>query len=132
MPPTSTPKSGVAGPSSALDLPLHPDLGLVAERGRDVLLSADAKAPPPRQLPIDCRPASRHQALPRRPQRQPKTIRLDRIGSLDPDQARQTARPVRMSQSTSSVAASRLSARCLSFEPPSRVKLNARIANPHP
>ena len=47
------------------------------------------------------RPASRHQALPRRAQRRAEALRLDRIRRLDPRQTRQTACIVRMSQSTS-------------------------------
>src|SRR5881227_1513980 len=81
-----------------------------------------------------CSSDLRHQALPRPPQRQPKTIRLDRIGSLDPGQARQTDRTVRMSQSTSSVALSRLSARSLGFEPrkPGEVERQVGQSDLHP
>jgi len=71
--------SGLAGASSALDLPLHPDLGLLAQRGRELLLQDDATAHPPRRLPLDRRPADRHQRLSRRAQCQPQTLCLDQI-----------------------------------------------------
>ena len=51
----------VARASSALDFPLHPDLGLVAQRGREFLLQNDTAAHSPRRVPLDRRPAGRHQ-----------------------------------------------------------------------
>ena len=39
-------------PPSALDLPLHPDLGLLAQRRRGLLLRDHPSAPPPRRLPL--------------------------------------------------------------------------------
>ena len=39
----------------------------------------DAAAHPPRRLPLDRRPAGRHQCLSRRAQCQPQTLRLDQI-----------------------------------------------------
>src|SRR5690242_15722047 len=50
---------------SALDLSLHSDLGIVAQRRREFLLQDDAAAHPPRRLPLDRRFASRDQRLPR-------------------------------------------------------------------
>jgi hypothetical protein len=40
----------LTGASSALDLPLHPDLGLLAQRRRKLFLEDDAAAHPPRCL----------------------------------------------------------------------------------
>ena len=40
----------LARPASALDLPLHADLGLLAERRRDLLLGADPPPPQPRRF----------------------------------------------------------------------------------
>ena len=54
-----------ANASSALDLPLHPDLGLLAQRRRELLFQDDPAAHPPRCLPLDRRPADRHQCLSR-------------------------------------------------------------------
>ena len=71
--------AGLAGASSALDLPLHPNLGLLAQRRRELLLEDDATAHSPRRLPLDRRPAGRHQCLSRRAQRQPQTLCLDQI-----------------------------------------------------
>ena len=56
---------GLAGAPSALDLPLHADVRLLVECGRDVLLGADPPAHPARQLPLHRQLAGRHQTLPR-------------------------------------------------------------------
>src|SRR6516164_9578276 len=50
MPPTNIPGAGLAVPSSALDLPLHPDFGLVAQCGRELLLQDDPATHPPRRI----------------------------------------------------------------------------------
>ena len=68
----------LARPPRALDLPLHADLRLLAQRGRDLLLRDDPPPPPPRRVPLAGRPAGRHQPLPRRAQRRPQALRLDR------------------------------------------------------
>src|SRR5262245_42073274 len=60
-PPTNTQGAGLVGAPSTLDLPLHSDLGLLAQRCRDFLLKDDATAHPPRRLPLDRRSAGRHQ-----------------------------------------------------------------------
>ena len=62
----------------ALDLPLHPDLKLLAERRRDLLLGTHTTPTTARHLPLAGRPASRHQPLPRRAQCRPQALRLDR------------------------------------------------------
>src|SRR6185312_7828038 len=77
----------------------------MAECRRKLLLRADAQAHPSWQFPFDRRSSSRHQTLPRRAQRRAEAVRLDRLGRLDPGQARQTACTVRMSRTTSEVAA---------------------------
>ena len=76
----------LARPPSTLDLPLHPDLRIVAERGRDLLLGPDTPPPPARHLPLPGRAPGRHQPLPRRAQRQPKALRLDRYARHHPGQ----------------------------------------------
>ena len=78
---------GLAGAPPALDLPLHPDLGLVAERGRELLLGPDPPPAPARRLPLDRRAAGRHQPLHRRAQRRPRALRLDRDRRPDHRQA---------------------------------------------
>jgi transposase len=45
--------AGLAVASSALDFPLHPDLGLLAQRGGELLFQDDPPAHPPRGLPLD-------------------------------------------------------------------------------
>src|SRR6202040_4237812 len=70
---------GLAVAPSALDLPLHPDLGLVAQRGRELLLQNDAATHPSWCVPLDRRPADRHQCVSRRAQCQPQTLPLDQI-----------------------------------------------------
>ncbi len=52
------PKSFLASASSALDFSLHPDLGLLAQCGREFLFQDDATAYPPRRLPLDHQPAA--------------------------------------------------------------------------
>ena len=46
-----------------MDLPLHADIRIMAERRRELLLRADAQAHSPRQLPLAGRSASRHHPL---------------------------------------------------------------------
>ena len=67
----------LARPPSALGVPLHADLGLVAERGRDLLLGADPAPHPARQLPLARRPAGGDQPLHRRAQPEPQALHLD-------------------------------------------------------
>ena len=69
---------GLARPAPALDLPLHPDLGFLAQRRRDLLLGHDPPTAPPRRVPLAGRPAGRDPPLPRRAQRRPQAVRLDR------------------------------------------------------
>ena len=75
---------------------LQPHRVRTFKRSRDPEFAAK-----PRQLPFDRRPASRHQALPRRTQRRAEAVRLDRISRLDPRQTRQAGCIDRISQSTS-------------------------------
>ena len=91
---------GLARAASALDVPLHADIWLLAECGRDVLLCPHAPAHPARQLPLHRQPASRNQLLSRRAQRTAKALHLDRVRRLHPRQACKDACSVRMSQST--------------------------------
>ena len=77
----------LAGAASALDLPLHADLGLLAERGRDLLLGAHPAPAQARQLPLGGRPAGRDQPLHRRAQRRPQAVHLDQDRRPDPRQA---------------------------------------------
>ena len=69
--PQTSQSAGLAGASSALDLPFHADLGLLAQRRRELLFQNDPAAHPPRRLPLDRRSAHRHQCLSRRAQCQP-------------------------------------------------------------
>ena len=89
--PQASQGQGLAGAPSALDLPLHADLRLLAQRGRDLLLGPDPQAHPTRQLPLHRRPAGRHQPLPRRAQRRSQALRLDSLRRFHPRQARQAA-----------------------------------------
>ena len=61
--------AGLAGAAPALDLPLHPDLGLVAQRGRGLLRQADQAAAQARRVRLAGRAAGGDQPLPRRDQR---------------------------------------------------------------
>ena len=69
MPPTSIREGeGLARAASAPDVPLHANIWLLAERGRDVLLYPHAPAHTARHLPLHRQPASRNQLLSRRAQ----------------------------------------------------------------
>jgi hypothetical protein len=56
-----------------------PTSALLAQRRRELLFQDDPAAHPPRRLPLDHRPAGRHQCLSRRAQRQTQTVRVDQI-----------------------------------------------------
>ena len=70
----------VARPPPALGVPLHPDIRVLAERRRDLLLRLDPAAPPTGRLPLGHRSPGRHQPIPPSAQRQPKALRLDKVG----------------------------------------------------
>ena len=78
-----------------------PIVGLLAERGRDVLFCPHAPAHTTRQFPLHRQPSSRNQLLSRRAQCTAKALYLDRVPRLHPRQACKTACSVRMSHSTS-------------------------------
>ena len=74
-------------PPPTLDLPLHADLGFVAERRRDLLLRAHPPPDPTRQLPLDRRPPGRDQPLHRRAQPRSQALYLDQTRRPDPRQS---------------------------------------------
>jgi hypothetical protein len=76
----------VLRPPSGLRVPLHPDLLLLAERGRDVLLPAHAPPTQTRCVPLDRPPPSRDQPLRRGPQCRAQTLHLDRRSRSHPRQ----------------------------------------------
>jgi hypothetical protein len=53
-----------SGPAPSLCLPLHPDLGPLAQCSRGLLLQIEQTPPQTRCLPLDCRSPDRHQPLP--------------------------------------------------------------------
>jgi hypothetical protein len=70
-----------------LDLPLHADLGLVAQCGRDLLLGPDPPPHPAWQLPLGRRPSGCDQPLHRRAQRRSQTVHLDQAHRRAPRQS---------------------------------------------
>jgi transposase len=70
--------SRVAGPPPALDVPLHPDLSLLAQRRRRLFCDADPPAIATWCLSLAGRPPGRHQSLSCRAQPPPNAVRLDR------------------------------------------------------
>ena len=82
----------VAGPPSALDLPLHPDLRLLAQRRRGLLRQADQAPAQTRRVPLHRRTPGRHQPLPRRNQRRPTALPVDQ-GSRQNHRRRQKRAP---------------------------------------
>jgi hypothetical protein len=59
----------LACPAPALGLPLHPNLGILAQRRRKLLCQTHPPAPDARRVPICRRTQGRYQSLPRRDQR---------------------------------------------------------------
>lgn len=85
---TNNPTSSMAGRSSALDVPFHTDLSLVAQRRRGLLLRHNASLKPTRSLPFLRRSAERDQTLHRRPQQRLSTVRMDPFRQSDPQKTR--------------------------------------------
>jgi hypothetical protein len=52
-----------ARPPPAWGVPLHPDLRVLAQRGRELLLQDDPPAHPQWRVPLDRRPPGRHQPI---------------------------------------------------------------------
>jgi transposase len=67
----------MAGPASALGVPLHADLMLVAERGRRLLRQADPTPSQARRLPLAGGPPRGDQPLHRAPQPRSPTVHLE-------------------------------------------------------
>jgi Homeodomain-like domain/DDE superfamily endonuclease len=86
---------------SALGVPFHADLGLVAERRRGLLLGAHATPAEARRLHLARRPPGRDQALHRRAQRRSAPLRLDEARQGNPRQNQPPRCTTRMSQCTS-------------------------------
>ncbi len=96
--PQAPESASLAGPASALDLPLHPDFGLVDERGRGLLLRPDPAQAEAGQLQRDRRPASGDQPLHCPAERKAEALRVDQAGRRHP-RCRQWQRcTIRMSQ----------------------------------
>jgi hypothetical protein len=64
-----------------LCLPLYPDLGLLAQRGRGLLRQIDQTPPQTRGPPLDCRSPGRHQPLLKETNDHPKPF----VWTADPD-----------------------------------------------
>jgi hypothetical protein len=56
---------GLAGAASALRLPLHPEIVLLAQHRRDPVLEAHPPTAQARRVPLNRRTPGRHQPLPR-------------------------------------------------------------------
>jgi hypothetical protein len=67
----------MAGTASSLELPLHPDFGILARRCRGLLCQAHEQAIETRCLPIGRRLASGNQPLRRRTQRRTESLHMD-------------------------------------------------------
>jgi len=68
----------LARTAQALPPPLHPDLGLLAQRRRGLLRQTHPAAAPARRLQRHCRSPGRHQPLPCRNQLKSQVLHLDR------------------------------------------------------
>ena len=69
---------GLAGAAPAVRLPLHPEIVLLAQCGRDPVLEVDAAAAEAGRIPLNRRTPSRHQPLPHGNQCRSQALRLDR------------------------------------------------------
>ena len=67
----------MADPASSLDVPLHSNLGVLAQRRRRLLRQAHKPTPQARRVHLRRRPQGRHQPLRRRNQLPPQTLRVD-------------------------------------------------------
>jgi transposase len=76
--PQPSQSASMAGTASPLDLPLHANLGVMAQRCRGLLCQTLSPTAQTRGLQIRRRPRSRHRPLRRRHQQRSKTFRLDR------------------------------------------------------
>jgi hypothetical protein len=76
--PQPSESTAMAGTASPLDLPLHANLGIMAQRRRGLLRQTLATTTQARRLPIRRRPSSRYRPLRRRDQQRSKTLHLDR------------------------------------------------------
>jgi hypothetical protein len=85
--PQASQGQAVARQSPALDLPLHPDIRILAQRRRRLLLSHHPQTNPTRHLQIRRRPRRRHPPLHPRAQPIRKTIPLDQNSRHHPRQA---------------------------------------------
>src|SRR3974390_1922970 len=78
--------------TSAVRIPLHPDVSLLAQCRRRLLCQTYQKAAQARRVPIPPRTQRRHPPLPRRHQRKPKALYLDQ-GPQQNHRSRQTRAP---------------------------------------
>ena len=77
-PHTQTPQGGpMARPPSAVDVPLHPDVGQLAQCRRGILRHPVQTPPQARRVQRRRRSPGRHQPLPRRPQPPAKALHLE-------------------------------------------------------
>src|SRR6266542_4335497 len=92
---SQTPESAqMARAASALDLPLHANLGIMAQRRRRLLRQAHKSAPQTRRVSI--RRRGRHQPLRRRDQCRPQTLRVDRTPKPHPRRCQKREGKVRV------------------------------------
>ena len=70
--------AGLARSASPVRVPLHADIGLLAQCGRGLLRQARPATAQARRVLLARRSPGHDQALPRRDQRQPQALRLDR------------------------------------------------------
>src|SRR6516164_2574224 len=84
--------AGMDRQTSAVRIPLHPDVSLLAQCRRRLLCQTHQKASQARRVPIPPRTQRRHPPLPRRHQRKPKALYLDQ-GPQQNHRSRQTRAP---------------------------------------
>src|SRR5258707_7789152 len=124
----------MAGPASSLAVPFHPDLRILAQCGRRLLLQAHAPSPQARRVPIRRRPASRYQPLRRRDKRRSQTLRLDRRPKARPRRCQTREANVRVTPlANGSLRRARFFTRSFPTpKPPPSLAAPSPVLNPRP
>src|SRR3954451_11880724 len=91
-------RAGLAGQTSPVPAPLHPDLIIVAQSRRTLVPRADRQGIAARGISFRARPDRLNPGIPRRAQRRPPPLRVDRDSRINPRQSRTRPHRPRKSQ----------------------------------
>src|SRR6478609_8490312 len=91
-------RAGLAGQTSPVPAPLHPDLIVVAQSRRTLVPRADRQGIAARGISFRARSDRLNRGIPRRAQRRPPPLRVDRHSRINPRQSRTRPHRPRKSQ----------------------------------